>query len=436
MKENTHDLLIHGGKPLAGTITTNTSKNGSVALLCAALINQNKTHVRGIADIEEVKRLIEVMEDLGVSVTRENDTVTIAPPTTYNLNGLFNKSFERIRSGLMLIPALAHKHTTFKLPAAGGCSMGKRTTIAHTHGLEKLGISIQREELCSVVSKTEPKTDTIVMYEMSDTATVNMLIAASLTPQTTTISFASANYQVQEICFFLQTLGVEVEGIGTSTLHVHGIGTIAKEVTYTNSEDPTESMAFIAIAATTNSPLTITRAPISFLELELLILESMGFSFTLSKAYTSENGKTKLVDITMRESNLTAPAEKIHALPYPGINTDNLPFFVPIATQAKGVTLIHDWMWENRAIYYTELNRLGANITLLDPHRVTIHGKTPLRGAQAVCPPALRPAMIILVAMLASEGTSILRDTYIIHRGYEDIVQRLNTLGADMSVLK
>ena len=436
MEENNHDLRIHGGKPLAGTITTNASKNGSVAVLCAALVNQGKTHLRGIADIEEVKRLIEVMEDLGVSVTRENNAITIKPPTAYNVHGLCNKSFERIRSGLMLIPALAHTHTTFKLPAAGGCNMGKRTTIAHTHGLEKLGISIQQEGQHSVISKTKPKTDTIVMYEMSDTATVNMLIAASLTAQTTTLSFASANYQVQEVCFFLQTLGVEIEGIGTSTLHVHGIGTIAKEVTYTNSEDPTESMACIAIAAATNSPLTITRAPIDFLTLELLVLEFMGLSFTLSKSYTSENGKTKLVDILIHKSNLTAPKEKVHALPYPGINSDNLPFFVPIATQAEGVTLIHDWMWENRAIYYTELNRLGANITLLDPHRVTIHGKTPLHGAQVVCPPALRPAMIILVAMLASEGTSILRNTYVIHRGYEDIVRRLNALGADISVIK
>jgi UDP-N-acetylglucosamine 1-carboxyvinyltransferase len=132
---------------------------------------------------------------------------------------------------------------------------------------------------------------------------------------------------------------------------------------------------------------------------------------------------------------LKSAGDKIHAQPYPGINTDNLPFFVPIATQAVGTTLIHDWMWENRAIYFTELNRLGANITLADPHRAYVTGPTKLKAAQIVCPPALRPAMIILIAMLAAEGTSILRNVYSINRGYEEIAKRLNTIGAKVEVI-
>ncbi|MEX0919233.1 MAG: UDP-N-acetylglucosamine 1-carboxyvinyltransferase, partial [Parcubacteria group bacterium] len=114
---------------------------------------------------------------------------------------------------------------------------------------------------------------------------------------------------------------------------------------------------------------------------------------------------------------------------------DNLPFFVPIATQASGTTLIHDWMWENRAIYFTELNRLGAQVVLADPHRVFITGKTSLKSSQMVCPPALRPATIVLIAMLASEGTSILRNVYSIERGYEEIAKRLNSVGADIEIM-
>ena len=133
---------------------------------------------------------------------------------------------------------------------------------------------------------------------------------------------------------------------------------------------------------------------------------------------------------------MTALTDKIHAQPYPGINTDNLPFFVPISMCAKGTTLIHDWMWENRAIYYTELNRLGADITLMDPHRVLIQGPTQLKGAIIVCPPALRPSMIILVAMLAAEGESVLHSVYSINRGYENIFERLNALGAQITPLK
>ena len=155
-------------------------------------------------------------------------------------------------------------------------------------------------------------------------------------------------------------------------------------------------------------------------------------SFELSKEYLANNQRTKLVDITIFPSELKASKDKIHAGPYPAINSDNLPFFVPIATQAEGTTLIHDWMWENRAIYFTELNRLGANVVLADPHRVFVSGPTPLRASQVVCPPALRPAMIILIAMLASPGVSILRNVYSIARGYEDVANRLNSIGASV----
>jgi len=202
------------------------------------------------------------------------------------------------------------------------------------------------------------------------------------------------------------------------------------------SEDPIEAMLFLSIAATTNSRITIKGAPIEFLELELLKLQKMGFKYSLTKAYKSENGFTDLVDIKTRPSSLTALEEKIYARPFPGLNIDNLPFFVPIATQAKGQTLIHDWVYENRAIYYTELIKLGANIVLADPHRVIVTGPTPLRPAEVICPPALRPAAIILIAMLAAPGESILRNVYSINRGYEDLVTRLGALGAHIEVLK
>ena len=191
-------------------------------------------------------------------------------------------------------------------------------------------------------------------------------------------------------------------------------------------------MMFISAAITTNSKLKIERCPIDFLSLELTKLKVMGLKYKMSKKYLALNGSTKLVDITIFPSKLKALKDKIHAQPYPGINSDNLPFFVPIATGADGTTLIHDWMWENRAIYFTELNRLGANVTLVDPHRAFINGPTKLKPAQVVCPSALRPAMIILIAMLAAPGISILRNVYSINRGYEDVVLRLKSIGASI----
>ena len=128
--------------------------------------------------------------------------------------------------------------------------------------------------------------------------------------------------------------------------------------------------------------------------------------------------------------------EKIHPQPYPGINIDNLPFFVPIATQARGRTLIHDWVYEDRVKYFTELNKLGADVVMADLHRVFIYGPTKLNPAKVVCPPALRPAAIILIGMLAAPGVSYLRNVYSINRGYEDLAQRLNKLGAKIEILR
>ena len=159
----------------------------------------------------------------------------------------------------------------------------------------------------------------------------------------------------------------------------------------------------------------------------------MGLTFSLANQRISENGITKLADISIEPSELVAVPEKIHPRPYPGLNIDNLPFFAVIATQAKGITLIHDWVYEKRAIYYTELDRLGARTSLHDPHRISIEGPTHLKAAEVVCPPALRPATIILVGMLGAKGRSTLRNVYSINRGYEDIVNRLQKLGADIS---
>jgi UDP-N-acetylglucosamine 1-carboxyvinyltransferase len=240
---------------------------------------------------------------------------------------------------------------------------------------------------------------------------------------------------VRDVCYFLEKLGVKIEGIGTHELTVHGVAEINEDVEFYNSEDPIESMMFVAAAVVTESELVIKRVPIDFMELELLKLETMGLKYKRSKVYLSQNGYSKLVDLTVFPSKLKAPIEKITSGAYPDINIDNLPFFVPIACKAQGMTLIHDWVYENRSIYFMELNKLGANLLLADPHRVYVEGGVEFQASQVVCPPALRPAMIILIAMLNAKGTSILRNVYSIKRGYQEIAERLNELGAKITIL-
>ena len=436
-KNSSIDFQVNGGKKLSGSIKTNFSKNGSVGLLCASLLNKGTTTLHGIARIEEVNRVIEILESIGVKVLwKDNNTVILTPPKKLNLKNINVESAIKTRSIVMLMGPLIHVFKSFSLPHAQGCNLGKRTIAAHTYALEELGVKIKTTDKSYDISVTKLKPANIVMYESGDTACENVLTASALISGKTTISFASANYMVQEVCFFLEALGVKIDGIGTSTLTVYGISEINKNVEYWNSEDPIESMMFISAAIITDSKLTITRCPIDFLSLEIEKMKRMGLKYKILKRYLSYNNRTKLADIEIFPSKLKALEDKIHSNPYPGINIDNLPFFVPIAIKAKGQTMIHDWVYENRAIYFTELNRLGANITLADPHRVYIQGGTPLKSAQVVCPPALRPSMVILISMLGASGTSILRNVYMINRGYEEIAERLNSIGADIKILK
>lgn len=216
---------------------------------------------------------------------------------------------------------------------------------------------------------------------------------------------------------------------------MRGKSEINSDIEYAPAEDPIEAMSFIAVALVTKSCLTIRRAPIEFLEIELEILKSMNARIDQSPEYYSANGRTRLVDLKIHKSELVAPTDKIAPMPFPGLNIDNLPFFSVIAATAKGRTLIHDWVFENRAVYVTYLENLNAKVELLDAHRVYLEGPTNWRAAELVAPPALRPAVVVMIAMLAAPGTSILRNIYSINRGYQDFAARLNKLGAGIKPL-
>lgn len=433
-------LRVAGGTTLSGTIDVKSSKNAGVALLCASLLNAGTTVLRKVARIEEVNRLLEVLVSIGVKATwlgDENDLELIVP-AELDLAKIDVEAARRTRSIIMFLGPLMHRSDNFELPYAGGCDLGTRTVEPHMTALRPFGLKVVATEgsYHATSSPAEGPNRPIVLTERGDTVTENALLAAARRESTTVIRNASPNYMVQDLCFFLEKLGVTVEGIGTTTLKVTGKSDINCNVDYAPSEDPIEAMSLIAAAIVTSSSITVRRVPIEFMEIELALLEEMGFKYERSPEYMADNGNTRLVDITTHPSKLKAPIDKIHPMPFPGLNIDNLPFFAVIAATAEGTTLLHDWVYENRAIYLTELNKLGAQVKLLDPHRVLIEGPTRWSGSEIVCPPALRPAVVILLAMLAAKGTSVLRSVYVIHRGYEDLALRLNALGAQIETFR
>lgn len=433
------NLRIEGGHELKGEIKLKTSKNAAVGLLCASLMNHGTTKFLNFPRIEEVYRIIEVLESIGIQARwfNGNNLELKYPANGLNLEKIDVDAARKTRSVLMMMGTLMHDYKEFKIPYAGGCKLGTRTVAPHLYALNSFGVDIKATKgfYRVDVNKTAPKE--VVLYEAGDTVTEQALFAAARTEGETIISFGTVNYMVQDVAFFLQKLGAKIEFGKGATIKVTGVtGKIKKNVTYSPAEDPIEAMFFTAAAVTTNSAITIRRVPIEFMTLELLKLKTMGLKFETSTPYHADNGKTKLVDLQIHKHNgeLKALSDKIHSSAYPGLNADNLPYFVPVAGVCKGRTLIHDWMYENRAIYYTEMAKVGMQVELADPHRLYIQGPTKFNRADVVCPPALRPASLLLIGMLAAEGISTLRNIYTIERGYEDLAERLNSLGARIQV--
>ncbi|HET7304501.1 MAG TPA: UDP-N-acetylglucosamine 1-carboxyvinyltransferase [Segeticoccus sp.] len=434
------NLRIKGGVRLSGAIDVRTSKNAAVALLCASLLNRGRTTLRNLARIEEVNRILEVLASIGVRtrwLPGSND-LEIIPPARLDLEAMDIAAARRTRTVIMFLGPLLHTVEKFRLPYAGGCDLGSRTVEPHWSALRQfgLGVTVTGGFYEATVDDRVIPERPIILTERGDTVTENVLLAAARHDGITVIRNASPNYMVQDLCFFLEELGVKIDGIGSTTLTVHGLREIDVDLEYSPSEDPIEAMSLLAAGVVTGSEITIRRVPIEFLEIELAVLEGMGMRYTLSEEYASANGHTRLVDLTTHPGPLVAPTDKIHPMPFPGLNIDNLPFFAIIGACAQGSTMIHDWVYENRAIYLTELTKVGCKVQLMDPHRVMIEGPTRWRAAEVMCPPALRPGVVILLAMLAAPGTSVLRNVYVINRGYEDLGARLNALGANIQTFR
>src|SRR5512139_3999588 len=317
-------LRVSGPTTLSGSIEVKSSKNAGVALLCASLLNRGRTTLRKVARIEEVNRLLEVLNSIGVEtrwLNAEND-LEIIPPAELDLSRIDEEAARRTRSIIMFLGPLMHREDSFELPYAGGCDLGTRTVEPHMAALRPFGLEVKATEgsYHATVNRAITPLRPIVLTERGDTVTENALLAAALHPGTTVIRNASSNYMVQDLCFFLQKLGVGVEGIGTTTLTVTGRTVIDVDVDYAPSEDPIEAMSLLTAAIVTKSEITIRRAPVEFLEIELALLEEMGLDYERSAEYLAENGRTRLVDLTTRPSKLHAPIDKIHPMPFPGLN--------------------------------------------------------------------------------------------------------------------
>lgn len=430
-------LLINGGKKLSGSVMNQTAKNSALAIICASLMIKGKTTLIDVPEIEEVNRMLELLSSIGVIfVWQGKGKLLIDSSRPLQLQKMDRVAAEKMRSSLFLFGALAAREKEYKLYKSGGCKLGERTIRPHVFALEKLGVQVESKEHYYQVKNSLLKSAEIVMYESGDTPTENAIMAAVLASGVTTIKMASSNYMVQDLCYFLLKAGAKIRGVGTTTLTITGVKSLKSVKNYPIIPDPIAAMTYLSVAITTGSRITVKNCPLDFLDLELCKLEVMGQKYELKNKKKSKNGKFIVADIEVVPSRLIALPDKIEGRPFPGLNIDNLPLFAPILACAEGRTLMHDWAYENRAIYLLDLQKLGAKVTLLDPHRVWVEGPTKFVANEIIAPPALRPAVNVLVCMLAASGRSILRNPYEIDRGYENLYENLNRIGADIKVIK
>jgi UDP-N-acetylglucosamine 1-carboxyvinyltransferase len=384
--------------------------------------------------------LIEVLESIGVIVKWIADNaVTVKIPKTFSLNTIDRALARKLPSIIMIIPSLLHHLDSFELPLVGT----NRTRRVHGTILKSFGINMEikkdSENPCLLISKNKKaqQLESLVMPEASDTGMQVALIMSLLQKNPLILYGAQENYMTQDLMGFISKLGCTITRNNSLSITISSEQLVTeKNIEYCNSEDPTESFFFVALAIITKSNLSIKRVPVDFLRFEFAHLEAMGQKISYSQEYLSYNEITKLVDITLTPSELSNTEKVIHALPYPGINTDNLPLFVAICAHAGGTATLLDWMNEDRILYYRELKKFGMKIETAGSHKLFItDSRESMHETSFFCSEQFRPSTLLLLLALSIEGTSNLRNIYAIKRGYEKLDERLKEVGAQIELV-
>jgi len=430
-----HSFIIEGGKPLKGTITVSGSKNAALPILASTLLSKEDCVLTNIPRIEDIFRMIELIKSIGVEVEwTGNHEVTVnaknIDPTKLDI-----KIFSRLRASILLIGPLLARFRSIEVPHPGGCQIGARPIDTHLNAFRDAGVTIEskrghsddsslkkRDSYKLTVGK--PRSNEIVLDSFSVTATENILMFLAMQPRTVTVHIAAAEPHVKNLSNILKKMGARIEGDGTHSITITGKKSLSG-CAHRIIPDYLEAGTFLAAAAATRSRMEITPCNVGDLHLALKVATRIGIRFTIKKG--REEGTDNIV--VSPSPNLTAT--NIDARPHPGFPTDLQSPFGLLATQAKGTSLIHDTLFEGRMRYFYDLNRMGANAIIADPHRALVTGPTPLFG-QEIASLDIRSGVTMIIAGLIASGKTTIKNIYQIDRGYESIEKRFAALGADI----
>lgn len=427
---------VEGGYPLSGEIQAQGAKNEALQILCAVLLTEERVVVNNIPRIVDVMKLIALLQSMGVVVEELSRNSFAFTAKNINFDYLqgeeFNREAAALRGSIMLLGPLLARFGRAFTSKPGGDKIGRRRLDTHFFGFQKLGATFEynnESNILSLVAK-QLKGCYMLLDEASVTGTANIVMAAVMAEGTTTIYNAACEPYLQQLCKMLNRMGAKISGIASNLLVIEGVKTL-HGTEHTILPDMIEVGSFIGMAALTRSEITIKN--VSFDDLGIIPeqFRRMGINF-------ERRGDDIFVprqESYQIESFLDGSIMNIADAPWPGLTPDLLSIFLVVATQAKGTVLIHQKMFESRLFFVDKLIDMGAQVILCDPHRATVIGHNhamPLRAAK-MSSPDIRAGVALLMAAMSATGKSIIQNVEQIDRGYEDIEQRLNALGAKIT---
>lgn len=411
-------FLIHGGKKLNGTLTVSGAKNAALPFMAAALLTDKPVTLRRVPAIEDVARMGEIIRGLGAPVTSARDHEYIISAKKFTTTALDATLSPKIRASVLLLGPLLIREGSVTLPYPGGCAIGSRPIDLFINGYRKLGATVEEKESAIQFSAKKLRGARFTFPIVSVTGTEALMLTATRVPGETVLENAAMEPEIIALAEFLNSCGAKITGAGTPMIRIMGVSQL-RGGSATMIPDRIEAGAFLALAAATRSDLTIKNCDPSHLAIPLLMLERMGVKVETSK-----------------DSLRIRPAERIESKDlttheYPGFPTDLQAPFVVLMTQAHGKALIHETIFNGRLFFTEKLVRMGAKITLADPHRAIIEGPTKLRGTTLESPD-IRAGLALVIAGLVARGKTTIENIYQIDRGYEKIEERLRAVGADI----
>lgn len=410
-------FIISGGKPLSGTISVSGSKNAVLPLMAACLLTEETCILENVPQIRDVQRMTEIFEDLGVTVEHSANKLIITAKELIKPNPK-PELVSKLRASILLLGGLLPRLKEVKLPYPGGDRIGRRPIDVHLQALAVLGVEISVDENIQITCK-ELIGGKVVLEESSVTATENILLASVLAKGVTIIKLAAMEPHVQQLGEFLNSMGAKISGIGSPTLRVEGVSKL-HGASVNVIPDSEEAASLIILAAATKSSLIIENLNPDFLEDYFLKIKNMKVNFEVGSNF---------VKVMPPEGNYVAT--KIQCGLYPKLNSDYLPPMAVLATQSDGETLMYEWLYENRLGYVPELQKMGGNLEILDPHRLKITGPTKLYG-QKITSYDLRMGITLVIAALVAEGKTEIEGIGHVDRGYEHLEGRLQKIGASI----